>query len=69
MKIRVRIYRCVARMMLISSLISASLTYTVAQYFSEDDIQELIRKAGRRNRRSGRKSQLNLWDGLNLMDE
>ncbi len=52
MKFKFKIYRYAIKLLMVSSLISASLTYAVAQYYSAEEVRELIRKAGRRNSRN-----------------
>ena len=57
MKIKIKIYRYTIKLLTIASLISASLTYSVAQYYSAEEIRELIRKGARRSKR-GRRNEL-----------
>jgi hypothetical protein len=52
LRIKWRLDRYILKIFLISSLISASVTYSMAQYYSTDQLKEMYRKLGRRAKRS-----------------
>jgi hypothetical protein len=60
--LRIRIYAYTIRILFVATMISAGLTYTVAQYYSQDDLRELVRKSGRRSKRTRKSSDIETYD-------